>query len=682
MATSGYTTVNITPFDYLKMSWELKAQNKANNTSTISWKLELVSLQHGKIISSANKYCAITIDGKTSTYDVNIAIENNTTKTLCSGAAVIPHNADGTKTFYYSCGLSVNITFNGEYIGKKGGTSKGTLDTISRASTILVPSGAFIGDIIDITLTKYNNRYTHTVIAHFVTSEVTIYEKETISGNVISWRIPTSFYNDIPDRTSANLNIYCITYDGDTQIGSHIATLNCGVNITENRPAFNPSVIDMLYTNLTGDGLAQTVINGYNTLEIGFGAVAQNGASIKEYKVQVGDITEISTSDYFIINNVTSNKFVFTVTDSRGRTSTSKSVSITVQDYSIPKITSFNVIRCTSNGTANNEGTYIKAYAQYTYTSLSGKNSANASVAYKLAPNGTNSSSTTVSSGNSVIIGGGSISTSSSYAVTLTLKDNFTTITKVLSITPSHVTMDFRAGGKGVAIGKLSTSDDFEVQSATKFYNGVKTYSNSYNMDSAFEIIESPTNAGVGQARIRIGGSGSGASYGLLIQGPGDATYIQIKPNTILAGSNNAFDLGNTTYRWRTLYSINAINTSDELYKENIEYLSINSDVKNISDSISQEDIYNFYKDSFKLSKYNYKEQNHKEYGFIAQDLAEDNVGKTIVIDDENGYMYSVGSYISTVAGALQYEINLRDKQIKELISKIEALEKAVLNKN
>ena len=35
-----------------------------------------------------------------------------------------------------------------------------------------------------------------------------------------------------------------------------------------------------------------------------------------------------------------------------------------------------------------------------------------------------------------------------------------------------------------------------------------------------------------------------------------------------------------------------------------------------------------------------------------------------------------------SVAGALQYEINLRDKQIKELISKIEALEKAVLNKN
>ena len=34
-----------------------------------------------------------------------------------------------------------------------------------------------------------------------------------------------------------------------------------------------------------------------------------------------------------------------------------------------------------------------------------------------------------------------------------------------------------------------------------------------------------------------------------------------------------------------------------------------------------------------------------------------------------------------SVAGALQYEINLRDKQIKELISKIEVLEKAILNK-
>ena len=34
-----------------------------------------------------------------------------------------------------------------------------------------------------------------------------------------------------------------------------------------------------------------------------------------------------------------------------------------------------------------------------------------------------------------------------------------------------------------------------------------------------------------------------------------------------------------------------------------------------------------------------------------------------------------------SATGALQYEINLRDKQIKELISKIEVLEKAILNK-
>ena len=57
--------------------------------------------------------------------------------------------------------------------------------------------------------------------------------------------------------------------------------------------------------------------------------------------------------------------------------------------------------------------------------------------------------------------------------------------------------------------------------------------------------------------------------------------------------------------------------------------------------------------------------------------MYEDKVGETLIIkDEENGDMYSTGSYISSVAGALQYEINLRDKQIEKLENRLEKLEK------
>ena len=52
-----------------------------------------------------------------------------------------------------------------------------------------------------------------------------------------------------------------------------------------------------------------------------------------------------------------------TVTDGRGRTAT-YSGSVTVYEYFEPKITSFTVDRCTSNGTVDDSG----SYAKFTFT--------------------------------------------------------------------------------------------------------------------------------------------------------------------------------------------------------------------------------------------------------------------------------------------------------------------------
>ena len=126
--------------------------------------------------------------------------------------------------------------------------------------------------------------------------------------------------------------------------------------------------------------------------------------------------------------------------------------------------------------------------------------------------------------------------------------------------------------------------------------------------------------------------------------------------------------MGTSSNRVRTFYSVNALNTSDERYKENIEYVDTkrNDEVKGLHE---------FYKNDFKLATYNYVGQEHKEYGFIAQDFARSSIGENLVIDNEEGYMYSIGSYISSIAGALQYEIKLRDKQIEELMEKVSLLE-------
>ena len=60
--------------------------------------------------------------------------------------------------------------------------------------------------------------------------------------------------------------------------------------------------------------------------------------------------------------------------------------------------------------------------------------------------------------------GGGKISTETSYEVRYELTDAFTTISITDIVSTASVVMDFKSGGKGVAIGKVSETDNcFEV---------------------------------------------------------------------------------------------------------------------------------------------------------------------------------------------------------------------------
>ena len=59
-----------------------------------------------------------------------------------------------------------------------------------------------------------------------------------------------------------------------------------------------------------------------------------------------------------------------------------------------------------------------------------------------------------------IVFGGGAISTESSYDVKYTITDAFTTVTIYDTVSTAAVLMDFKAGGKGIAIGKVAEKDN------------------------------------------------------------------------------------------------------------------------------------------------------------------------------------------------------------------------------
>ena len=77
MATSGYTDVVVTKYDTLRFSWSRTSYDPANNTSTISWVLQLISSAYGAIGSNANKSWSVNVNGTGYSGTNKITIGNN-----------------------------------------------------------------------------------------------------------------------------------------------------------------------------------------------------------------------------------------------------------------------------------------------------------------------------------------------------------------------------------------------------------------------------------------------------------------------------------------------------------------------------------------------------------------------------------------------------------------------------
>ena len=159
---------------------------------------------------------------------------------------------------------------------------------------------------------------------------------------------------------------------------------------------------------------------------------------------------------------------------------------------------------------------------------------------------------------------------------------------------------------------------------------------------------------------------------------------------------NGQLSLGTNGSRFHGIYLVNSPSvSSDERVKTDIHYLGeqeksqIINGRSTINMNITTEDMYDFIKDDLKLASYRYnlnldRNITSVDYGFIAQDILYTKVGSEIVQltdkeDLDSELAYNQSNYISTIAGALQEEIKIRDKQIDDLQNQINEL-KEILN--
>ena len=428
------------------------SQNIANNTTNVTVKVWCKRTNTG-YTTTGNGTCYCTING--TQYSASITSSQSITSTpreLFTKTMDIAHNSDGTKTL----STSARITHS-RFSSTGTGSYNQVLTSIPRVSTFsLNTSTVTLGSTaLTVTINKSSSSFTHKVYYKFGNINVLKYDG---SGTSTSFTPSISDCSQIPNAVSGTGQIVVETYNGSTKLGQNSANITLKVPDSV-KPSFNSLVAELVANGInTSYGYVQN--KSQCKLSIS-GSVGSYGSSITNYYISGGGFTGNSaTATTGVLTQSGSITFSAYVTDSRGRKSDTKTVTINVKEYANPKILEFTAQRCLANGQLDEDGTYAKVYTNYSYSNLSGSNSLTASMMYRKTGDSTFvKCAEKPVQGGTIVIGSGKLDTTFAYEVRFELKDNFTTIGQSVTVATSFVTLDFRKGGKGIAIGKASEKD-------------------------------------------------------------------------------------------------------------------------------------------------------------------------------------------------------------------------------
>ena len=438
---------------YLNVYIEQGAQNIANNSTTVNWRVTVSRPVYFHTYNlQGDSTLSLTLDGR------NVHSSNPTWEvwdgeaTLASGSSTISHNADGTKTFALSC------TFNPNNGLHKTMTVRAnvSLTTIPRSSSVRVSAGV-IGSSVTININRQNSSFKHTVRYKWAGKSGTIASNVDTSA---TWSIPVDFANDIPNSASGTGTIYVDTYSGSTKTGTQSTTFTASVpgNV---KPTFTGVTLSDL------NGAAQNLISNSDTfiqvisnIKVDFnGAKGTYGSTITGYRAEIigkNQATNSNGGSLGIMNYHGTIKIRASVSDSRGRWSDAREVSVTVLEYFAPAL-SFSIAR---TGSTSSTLTATRN-AKIAPLTVAGRQRNTMTLTFKVAKLGTNAftvdngqATGTWSSISSLVNSqanlAGNYLANQSWVVIGILEDRFTRTEFMVNVATESVVFSYDRSGVGV----------------------------------------------------------------------------------------------------------------------------------------------------------------------------------------------------------------------------------------
>lgn len=438
---------------YLNVYVDQGSQSITANTSTVNWRMTVsrtgAYYTHNH---QGDSTLSLNLDGRNVHYSYPTWETSGEEYTLASGSSTISHNADGTKKLPISCTFNPNNGLHGTITV----SASLSLTTIPRSSSVSVSPGV-IGSSVTININRQSSSFKHTVRYSWAGKSGTIATNVDTSA---TWSIPIDFASDIPNSASGTGTIFVDTYSGNTKTGTQSTTLTASVPANV-KPTFSGVTLSDL------NGAAQNLIPSGNTfiqvisnIKVAFnGAVGSYGSSITGYYAEIVGKNQSTSSNggsLGIMNYHGTIKIRASVSDSRGRWSDTKEVSVTLLEYFAPAL-SFSIARTGSTSSTLT----VTRNAKIAPLAVSGSQKNSMTLTFKVARLGTTNfqadtgpatgSWTSISTlVNSQANLAGNYLANQSWVVIGTLEDKFTRSDFMVNVATESVVLSYDRSGVGV----------------------------------------------------------------------------------------------------------------------------------------------------------------------------------------------------------------------------------------
>lgn len=440
----------------IKMTIDQVSQNVEKNSSTVRIRLVLFNTNQtfprgmckwyvdafGQYIGDTNHLEVSRQNSETQLIDKTIEVEHTNGK-----------NVFGSKAFFYCYSPQGPGDLNvGPYAI--------TLDPITNASVLTMPSNVILGDSVNFSIAKRVASAKHTLRYSWYGLEGKLADNIDTS---YKWTIPDSFANDIPNSSSGWGTIFLDTYVDGKLINTQSKTFTVGLSLNRVKPTFSRIALadaTELTRNITQSdrhfvSVLSKIYARFENVQVRY------GASITGYFMEiVGNNNTISapngTFREISVNKDTQFTLRGYVEDSRGIRSDSYETTITVLNYFSPTLK----LEATRSGATNSTLT-IKRFAKVAPLMVNGvqKNPMKLTFTTRKVDSdtetidnggagGTWSQVSEFSASNANL--GNSYPADTSYIVVGKLEDKFTSVSFQVTVPSDRIVMSYDKEGIGI----------------------------------------------------------------------------------------------------------------------------------------------------------------------------------------------------------------------------------------